>query len=162
MRAEDEMNETKSVRPYWDPILKNNRREYIGFITLLVERGLVTWRRRRRCSVSVFCVAKKSGMLRLVVDARLSNRAFKDTPGVSLTTSEGIADIHVDRNKRLFISKGDVANCFYRLRNEGELCEYFGMEPLHGSEVGVQELDGLPDSPQDQLFRFFFGFANGL
>ena len=155
LRSEEEKHDIPEVKPYWDPVLRNNRKQYIAFVQMLSERGLVTWRWRRRSAVSVLCVAKKNGMLRLVVDARGSNRIFKDPPGVSLTTVEGIANIHVDQNDKLFISKGDVENCFYRLRIEGSICEFFALESVSASEVGIDECEGLHAEPSSQMFPCF-------
>ena len=108
--------------------MKHNHKEYMKLIRNLADRGLIEYRRQRRAEAALFCVGKKSGALRLIVDARQANRLLKDPPGIQLSSVEGIANIHVGEDDSIYIAKGDVANCFYRQAIEGPLVEYFAVE----------------------------------
>ena len=66
--------------PYWDPVLKGSRSHMRQFLKLLHQAGLLTWRRRVRSQVGCFFVKKKDNMLRLVLDARWTNRMCRPPP----------------------------------------------------------------------------------
>ena len=51
LRSSAELEEIPEVLPYLDPVLKNDRKAYVDFVKDLHARGLVTYRRRRRCAV---------------------------------------------------------------------------------------------------------------
>ena len=98
-------------------------------------------------------MGKRDGSLRLVVDARPANRLFESPPGVQLSTVENFGRLHVDRSETLYLSKGDVQNCFYRLRIEGKLVEYFAMPSVLASEVDAGSVDGVEVLPTTPLFH---------
>lgn len=58
-------------RPYWDPVLRRSRSEMKTFLRVLDQNCLLTFRRRSRSSIGAFFVAKKSGDVRFVIDARI-------------------------------------------------------------------------------------------
>ena len=82
--------------PYMDRRLGNQRKLYEGFVKDLHKRGLITWSRAPKERVAVFFVKKKTGELRMVIDARRSNRRFRPPPGVELCTAEGLGRIELD------------------------------------------------------------------
>jgi hypothetical protein len=103
------------VKPYVAPILKRKRAVHLGFLTLLDDEKLFTWRHRSRCEAGLFFVAEKEqGQIRMVVDARAANRVVRPPSGVVLTTVETLALTHTDETQNLYASKGDVSNCLYR------------------------------------------------
>eukprot|EP00972_Heterocapsa_arctica_P032509 4789950-Heterocapsa_arctica.AAC.1 len=57
---------------------------YHKFVQDLWDAGLLTWSNKVGAIISVFCVAKKSGKLRLVVDCRAANRCFRECPHVPM------------------------------------------------------------------------------
>ena len=79
------------VCPFWDRMLKYNKKEYRRFVKELDTRGLIEWVTSPLEFAAFFFVWKKNMKdRRLIVDARLANRAFRDPPGVRLLSSEGL------------------------------------------------------------------------
>ena len=145
MKSDDELVELAPVTPYVDPILRHRRSVYLDFLEELRARDLICWRRRVRSQAGMFFVAKKSPEeIRMIIDARPANRITRDPPGVALTTVENCTMVHLAPSDRLFISKGDVSACFYRLKIDGPLVELFGLPAVSAREAGLTELDGLP------------------
>ena len=46
-------------KPYVDVVLDKNKDKYKEFVQLLFKKGLVEWRRKRRCDVGLFCRKEK-------------------------------------------------------------------------------------------------------
>ena len=87
LRSREEFAELEDhgppIKPYMDEVLKRSSAKYLGFVLLLKERGLVSFTRDHGESVTCFFVKKKNNMLRLVIDARRTNRRLADAPGVA-------------------------------------------------------------------------------
>lgn len=66
------LGEEAAVLPYSDPALRSRTR-MVELTQKPNAAGLITHRRRRRCSGGVFTVAKKGDALRLTVDCRAVN-----------------------------------------------------------------------------------------
>ena len=126
------------VVPYWDPVLKHNRKEYNRLVERLTSIGYFNFTRHPLCQVGIFFVWKSSKTrLRMITDARLSNMKFKDAPPVSLMTSEGLGRIELQLDEGLWqdeslclalsvhVGLSDVENCFHRLRVPIWLSRYF-------------------------------------
>ena len=73
-RGADEISELSKQglipKPYWDPVLRRSLPVRIDFFKRLASLGLMTFVPRIRGKVSFFCVGKKDGRQRLVLDAR--------------------------------------------------------------------------------------------
>jgi len=83
------------ARPYWDRKLLKRRATYVHFVIDLKRRGLLRFTRDPLELVGVFFVSKKSGALRLIIDARRSNAWFRPSRPVTLLTSEGLGSIEL-------------------------------------------------------------------
>ena len=83
------------VEPYMDVVLSKNKKMYLNFVKDLISRGVVRWCRFAKERTTLFFVRKKDGRLRLVADARRSNRRFIDPPGVRMATAESFANLEV-------------------------------------------------------------------
>ena len=147
------------VTPYWDRTLRSNRRKYTRFIRALHRRGLIRFLdpQRVRGRVGVFFVRKKSGALRLIIDARDTNMRFCSPPSVSLVTAEGFgmvevevsADIDVESEEGrqvlseigLCLGVGDIADAFHRFRIDEFFSSFFGMDDVRADEVGMSRRD---------------------
>ena len=73
--------------PYFDPVLRNSDTEYRGFLELLHGKGLLAWTRTPRDRVGAFFVNKKSGQLRLILDARGPNLRFRRPPRLHMASA---------------------------------------------------------------------------
>ena len=81
-----------------DPVLsrKKGKSGYAGFIRDLARRGLVRFTQRPLGECTVFFVLKKSGQLRMIIDARAVNRKFARSPPTRMCTPETFADLEVE------------------------------------------------------------------
>ena len=147
--------------PYWDPVLKRNKKHYRQFIQRLHSIGFLQYTQKPKNQVGVFFVHKSDQKrIRLIVDARSTNALFKDPPGVELCSSEGFSRIECQLSGRarpgspeffselkslnLFVGLSDVKDCFHRLRQPRWLAEYFCLMPIKARWVGLEgsSLDG--------------------
>ena len=141
------MDNSEPITPYMDRNLSGDREAYIRFVRRLESIGVLRWCTTAKERATVFCAKKKSGKQRLVVDARRSNRRFRDPPGVELATAESLGLIEVDDDSEVFISTGDVRDAFYRFKIDVELSRYFGLPPLRAEELQLHEAEGEWLSP---------------
>ena len=65
---------------YLDPVLAGSTRKYHEFIADLYSCGLLHFTNTPKVQIDAFCVTKKSGKQRLVIDARRANRLFRRPP----------------------------------------------------------------------------------
>ena len=107
----------------------------------------------------------------MIIDARVPNDMMFDPPGVSLLTSEGLADIQIELPPgvqvgseeadsflamlELYLAMGDVKNAFHWLVMPAWLSEYFGFdEPMRAadSDLVSTDLDGVILGPDDIVY----------
>jgi len=82
------------VTPYWDPILKNNKRERRSLLIALAKVGLIGFRLKIRSRVGIFFVKKKDpGAIRMIIDARLTNMMHHRPPVTKLASSSCYVDL---------------------------------------------------------------------
>ena len=70
----------QDIPRYVDPALTRNRRKYVKFLNDLEKRGLVKFSVACQEQVGLFFVKKKSGQLRMILDARRTNARFRNPP----------------------------------------------------------------------------------
>ena len=127
---------------HMDPVLDKNATEYREFVMDLYSRGLVHFTQDPKEFCTVFFVRKKNGSLRLVVDARRSNRRFRKPPGVAMATPESFARMETTGRDDVFVATTDVKDCFHRLRITSEFGKYFCLPPLTLDKEMTATLDG--------------------
>ncbi len=155
------------VVPYWDPKLKYNRKAYNGLVKRLADIGYFTFTTQPACEVGVFFVWKSSKTkLRMITDARKANQMFKEPPGVSLMTGEGIGRIEIELDDEVwatpsamdavttFVGLSDVRDCFHRMRVPSWLSRYFAWSAVPAKIVGLQGtwLEGKLLGPLDPIY----------
>ncbi|CAK0843206.1 unnamed protein product, partial [Prorocentrum cordatum] len=126
-------------KPYWDPVLKGSRHNMIEFLTALSGSGLLTWRRRVHSRVGCFFVKKKNNMLRLVLDARWTNKLCKRPPLSRLAVPSALA--------RLSTSPEAVAI-------EGAELKAAGVSVTPAAGGGDTELCGFSVDLTDGFYQF--------
>jgi hypothetical protein len=119
---------------YTDPSLRS-RSKYLSFLQVLFARGILRWTTRCKSNVGVFCVSKKNGKQRLIVDARAANRHFRAPPSTCLSTAEQLADIRTTHDGDLFFGFLDIMDCFYRYVIDEEYSQYFCLAPVSSHEA---------------------------
>ncbi len=78
--------------PYLDPALRG-RKTYGHLLGASLARGIVEAGPRSPALLGLFCVAKKSGQLRVILDTRLASCYFKDPPRVRLPSNHALAGL---------------------------------------------------------------------
>ena len=166
LRSFEEMEQV-SVKPYWDPKLRADKKAYRGLVQRLHQIGYFTYTTAPKCQVGVFFVWKSSRTkLRMITDARMSNQHFVDPPGVSLLSGEGFGRIEVKLEDAtwfdeiigdslsIHVGLSDVKDCFHRMRVPSWLARYFAWEPVEARVVGLAgtEIDGKTLRPHDLVW----------
>ena len=85
--------EIEPVKPYWDVVLRRDRRTRIDLLQRLVRLGLAGFRRRAKGFVGLFCVRKKHDQQRLIIDGRYASQCCRRPPASKLGTSATIGDL---------------------------------------------------------------------
>ena len=177
LRSEEELKKLDStlgvITPYMDRTFVRSHKKYVKFLRDLDRRGLLLWTKTPKERAAIFFVKKKNGSLRLIIDARRANRRFKDPPGVELCTAEGLGRIEIDLEDtevgematdrevgkleedrqavEVTMGQADVKDCFYRMKIDKELAEYFSLPPVSNKEwYGLDSLGGR--DPEEAWF----------
>ena len=79
------------------------------------------------------------GKIRLIIDMRRGNCFFMSPDKVELVTPSGLAQIHLDPEEIMVMSKADLDNYFYRCRVPEAYWEYFGLPAVTAEELGATE-----------------------
>ena len=167
----EESTDLSDFQPYWDPLLRGSTKTYKKFIKMLHKAGCLTYTQRPKGFCGVFFVRKSDGQkIRMIIDARGTNKMFKEPPGVDLLTSDGFARVEIacpdnlrpgfQEYERYLTSMGisvglsDVKDCFHRMKQPKWLSEYFCLNEIPGSWVNLQStmLDGRLLGPDDQVW----------
>ena len=92
-------------RPYWDPVLRRGdvRRD---FLKRLARVGLLVGCEAVHSQVGFFCVKKKGGKQRLIVDARMANFLMRLPPKTRLGSAAAIAELRLSDED---LQAGDAA-----------------------------------------------------
>ncbi len=168
MRTKSEVEALETpVEPYWDPILKFNRKEYNKLVSRLAGIGYFQYTTMPQSYVGVFFVYKSNRTkLRMITDARRSNQLFRDPPPVSLMTAEGFGrfelslqhelfgDSQVHSAFEVFLGLSDVRDCFHRMRVPHWMARYFCWKPVPAKVVGMtgKSVDGKVLGPLDPIY----------
>lgn len=167
MRSKSELVDMQTpVEPYWDPILKFNRKEYNKLVSRLASIGYFQYT-KPQSHVGVFFVYKSNRTkLRMITDARRSNQLFRDPPPVGLMTAEGfgrfelsldgdlLGDDQVQSAFEVFLGLSDVRDCFHRMRVPHWMARYFCWKPVPAKVVGMTGhcVDGRVLGPLDPIY----------
>ena len=79
-----------------------------------------------------FCVAKKSGKLRLVLDCRAINRAFRDCPGIPMGSGACWDELVLDDEVDMWVTLSDIKDYFYACGLSAFLSEWFAFDDIPG------------------------------
>ena len=97
-RSEIALEEPCRIKPYWDPILRNSKKEKIKLVIGLARKGLVSFRTSIKEEIGVFCVKKKTPeWVRLIIDARRVNASHRPPPTTRLATPRSFLDVQFKR-----------------------------------------------------------------
>ena len=97
----------------------------------------------------------RRGKLRLIIDARMVNLAYRAPPSVHLAGPEVLSDLgdlsSADDNTPYSTSLIDIKDCFHRLRMPDEMCRHFCMPGVYARDCGITHVDGLYVAPDTWL-----------
>ena len=132
------LQNTETPGCYVDPILEHDPKQYAEFVTQMYRCKLVRFDVEPVCSCGLFFVTKKpkadgSVKLRLVIDARRSNRLFKKPPWCPLSSGESLARMEISGT--CYTAQEDVKDFFYRLGIGKRLSRYFGLPRVRASSL---------------------------
>ncbi len=126
-------------RPYWDPSLRRDPAKLEGLLRRLFDIGLVSFRPAIKAEIGLFCVHKKGGMIRLIVDARQANACHQSPPSTRLGSPGAMAELDLSDDALVALgglggvseievksSAADVDDCFYQF-TVPEVASWFGV-----------------------------------
>ncbi|CAK0838915.1 unnamed protein product [Prorocentrum cordatum] len=143
-----------------DPLLLQRPRSYGKFVRRALSIGLVTLTQRPKSVFGLFLVKKRDGArLRLIVDCRRSNALFRPSPGVDLLSGEGLGRVEMPvmedssfAGLGAVLGVGDVADCFHRMKLQGDIRHYFCWPPLDAALAGETLVEGRPVRAGEQVW----------
>ncbi|CAK0817574.1 unnamed protein product, partial [Prorocentrum cordatum] len=115
-----------------DPILARSPSKYAEFLMSACESGVVEPATEVRSFVGVFFVRKKDGSLRIIFDPRRTNSQFVPPDSVALASPEALGDLELPAGQRLWVSEGDVENCYYQFLLPDDLRADFVLPAVPG------------------------------
>ena len=125
-------DEARKIRTYDDPQLRQ-KKFYMSFLKKLKEAGVLAFSQVAAGRVGAFVVRKKpkevEGKMRerqrLSLDCRRVNALFRAPPVTELGSLPAVGDLYIPEGSDMFISGGDIRDCFYACRLPDELLSYF-------------------------------------
>ena len=145
-----------TVKPHWDPALRNCSPEYLELLRDLLARDMVVLRTDGcRARAGLFCVSKKIGKLRLIVDARVCNQLFRKPPSTHLASTAAVVEFEVGPEESISFAAQDVADCYYQFRLPLDLQGYFGLQDVTAGQLGISTVNVEPVSPATILTPCF-------
>ncbi|CAK0826393.1 unnamed protein product [Prorocentrum cordatum] len=112
--TKDVAAEVDELGPAMDPILARSPSKCTEFLMSAFESGVVEPATEVRSFVGVFFVRKKDGLFRIIFDPRKTNSQFVPPDSVALASPEALGDLELPAGQRLWVSEGDVENCYYQ------------------------------------------------
>jgi hypothetical protein len=133
---------------YFDKVMRTDRGEYLKLLQMCSVSGLLRGVRRRRGRCTPFCVKKKGGAQRLVLDCRLVNAHFKASPFTEIAAAEALAPVETEADQPTYLASADIKACFYQCGIDEALSEWFCLPSVSGVEARVLGIcayeDGVP------------------
>ena len=156
-------DEVRKIRTYDDPQLRQIA-FYKRFLSKLKKAGLLAFSRGAAGRVGAFVVRKKpkevNGELRerqrLILDCRRVNALFRAPPVTELGSLAAVGDLFIPPDADLYISGGDIRDCFYACRLPDELLQYFcfsfDITVAEAAQINGGDIPpGLEDLPADTM-----------
>ena len=142
------LQETELSGCYHDPRLSASEVDSVHFATDLFMAGVVRFLHSPRVVLGAFFVTKKSGQLRMILDARRSNRLFRRPPSTVLGTAECWPRLVIPAGECMFVAQEDIRDFFYRLGIDAELSRYFSLPGVDAQllKESILEAGGFPQT----------------
>ena len=95
-----------------DPVLKHSVKKYSDFVGVLHSCGLVKFCQSAKVTNGLFFVRKKSGKLRMILDAWPANQLFRKAPTGQNGSAASFGELRQDPGVPLYIAQYDVKDYF--------------------------------------------------
>jgi Reverse transcriptase (RNA-dependent DNA polymerase) len=126
------------------PVTVQDHEQYIALLKRMMGPGMVTYTVEPKVVNGLFAVPKDGNEQRLIIDARLANEEFIDSPTVQLPTPDLTARLELDPSASattpLYVAKVDLSNYYHQLRLPLWMQPYFALPPVKAKEVGQEVL----------------------
>ena len=122
--------------------MKHSADAYHEFVGSLFKRDMIEFKLFRKEEVGAFFVRKKSGKLRLVIDARHLNSRLVSPPCTLLASTAAMVENASEPGECLYFSAQDIADCFYQFSVPSWMIPYMGMKPVTAGMFGICSADG--------------------
>ena len=141
-------DEVRQIRTYDDPQLRQ-RDFYKRFLEKLKKAGILSFSKVAAGRVGAFVVSKKPKEIdgamrerqRLILDCRKVNALFRAPPVTELGSLSAVGDLYIPSQHSMYVSGGDIRDCFYACRLPDELLSYF----CFSFDISVGEVAELYD-----------------
>lgn len=125
-------DEAGKIKTYDDPKLRN-KWFYRNFLEKLHHAGVLDFMQGAVGRVGCFTVSKKpkeiDGIMqerqRLILDCRQVNLMFRAPPVTELGSLTAVSDLFIPEGESMFVSGGDIKDCFYACQLPEKLRPYF-------------------------------------
>ena len=147
----EEIGELREKMPqsniYMDPLLRDDLGLYAEFVHDLFVSGMVEFTDQPEGLVTPFCVAKKNGKLRLILDCRDTNKMFRPPPALALGTGSSWSRLSIPEGQTLYMAQSDIKDYFYSLRLPLSLRPLFSMPAIPSALLATWKVpEGLGGS----------------
>ena len=124
-----------------DPGIRRSTKRYHALIRRMYGCGMLDWSDWPVLEiVGFFCVKKKNGKLRFVVDCRRANHHFVDPDHTDLLTCASYVRLHLDGDACLYSGQFDRRDAFYHMPLPECLRDYFALESVPAHVFGLRHL----------------------
>jgi len=132
------------AKPYWDKVLASDRGARVRFLRQLASLGLGVFCRKARGYMGIFFIRKKTGMQRMILDARFASACHRKPPACRLGTPAALG--RLDLSDEALRAGGlepasalhavgiDLVDCFYQY-NVLHMCDWFACERAEPASV---------------------------
>ena len=142
---DDEIPPSK-VKPYMDEVLRSSSTAYHDFVLDLWGRGMLTFGKVSKATITPFFVAKKNGRLRMVLDCRLANTFFKPPPDIAMAAGYSFGQLTVNEGEQVYVAQSDIKDYFYSIGLPSYLHPYFSLPPIQPGALSKSSQTRTPRS----------------
>jgi hypothetical protein len=99
-----DVQRNSKLKPYMDEVLKQSPQTYHDFVADLYEKGMITFGKVHRATITPFFVVKKNNRLRLVLDCRQTNELFKPPPDIAMSAGYTFGQLMLDKKEEVYVA----------------------------------------------------------
>ena len=142
-----EVQPNSRIKPYMAEVLRQSSTAYHDFIFDLYDKGMVTFGKEHRSTITPFFVIKKNGKFRLVLDCRQTNQMFKPPPDIAMSAGYTFGQLAMEEDQTLSVAQSDIRDYFYSIGLPEYLLPYFCLPAIRPNLLRDRcaELSGVGD-----------------